>query len=790
MAQIYQGTHFDTYISELPYSVTRSIIVSLDSDKAWECLASEAGYSFDKIKLFELEYQRHHGSPAKALLWDWGSRNTTVKELYYKLKKINRIRELQILENHLVSVGAIEEQENSHNSYNNSIDIMPSLKTSDLPSPSQKQKIKSDKVALLENEVNFNQPNSQNFGRKKNPTSLCSIDKDKQYDDKVIPGQEQTAHHKPQESEESFESTTSSSFSADLSSSKSSSLTNNSSSQSEDLQSLLTNSNMSVAVALMGSPVFKFEELKKSTDNFNEQNLLGEGAFGKVYFSCLRECKCAIKKLDAATSDILSNNEEKRRKLCSELSLLLKYRHENIVTLYGYAVDGPSLCLVYQHMVNGSLEDCIQMKNGRLALNWEQRLRILCGAVCGLRYLHYMGNVPLIHGDIKSANILLDKYHEAKIGDLGQAQHVNSGAITGKLTHITKKDAKSKLYGTKAYLSPELLRGNENMSIKTDIYAFGVVILETLSGQPACDENRTSSKFLADYFFDVIEPLGQDEWVDKFHDHKAGPPPTDLIFDILKLAVSCISQIKKKRPDTDKVAENLEKNQKKFMDVYSSTTSSLGYDHLSHTSVVSGHDGNMAGNMASVSKDSVLKENASPGTPPLESIPYRLQMMYDQQQSGDGPHTSIEDLKKQIQTESKTEEPFKEYVSDPAKMAAIENYDKELKLAQQEQPKEFEKESEPASDPNKLALLNLFDRKCTISESENSNVGSDEHKLKAILEFDAQNVGESQSLQNKMVNMFKMYNACIDVEEDDDDDDASTLVGDQDENNDDETCDQ
>lgn len=113
-----------------------------------------------------------------------------------------------------------------------------------------------------------------------------------------------------------------------------------------------------------------------------------------------------------------------------ELRILNAVRHDNILPLYGYSLGGDFPCLVYQFMPNGSLEDRLLCRQGTYPLNWEQRFNIARGTARGLQFLHTMGDKPLIHGDIKSANILLDKNFEPKIGDFGLARE-------GPQTHYT-----------------------------------------------------------------------------------------------------------------------------------------------------------------------------------------------------------------------------------------------------------------------------------------------------------------------------------------------------------------
>ncbi|KAK6175066.1 hypothetical protein SNE40_013603 [Patella caerulea] len=768
----------EEYIYDLPYSVTRAIYGSMDADKSWEALASEAGYTFENIKRFELEYLKG-GSPCKALLWDWGTQNITAKQLYFKLRNINRRREMQILEHYFrarnVNGVGLKETENEEDAR---LDSLNSTLASALPRPSQKHKTKQEKVVKEESEVNFNQPSSQIIGSRKLPLrSMSSVEKDKHYDDKIIPGQESAKISKIKEHvkseamskkkqgrqpQENISTMLASSSNPTESSDSSFDLSSISKGYSKDSSNSLSlnsdNLNRNAAMLMSSSKThFSYEELYRSTNGFSDSVKIGEGAFGKVYYSVLRGSKCAIKKLEMVTKDSTGSEKKSGQQLDNEVCTLLSYRHENIVTLYGYAIDGPSLCLIYQHMVNGSLEDCLQCKNGRAPLNWDQRIRIMSGAANGLRFLHKMGDVPLIHGDIKSANILLDRNFEARIGDLGQAQHANSGSVTGQITHITRSCSNTKLYGTKAYLPPEVHRGNYNLSIKFDVFSFGVVLFETCSGESAYDERREPYKFLADYIHDRISDDAEVEHVEMFRDKKAGKPPVDIVLDILNLALTATDAIKKKRPDMDEVVDKLEACQTKWNQVYASLPENQGLSlnlNSAHFSYSSGNNpsvDNMAGNIqqlnknvASVTSHITLEKSERPYSPidyfnkEHKSLPepFRLQMLYDQKRTGDIHEISKEEIELY---KNNTEEYA--YVSDPKKLAEIEKSDNEL---QTEDNKNEELVME--CDPGKLAKLKLFDSNNMVEESDiNVDSTSDNPKLQAILNFDKENIENESS---------------------------------------------
>ncbi|XP_060562129.1 uncharacterized protein LOC132721767 isoform X2 [Ruditapes philippinarum] len=261
-----------------------------------------------------------------------------------------------------------------------------------------------------------------------------------------------------------------------------------------------------IAHALMGSPNYTYKDLSAATDGFKVHNRIGEGKYGEVYYGVVKNTKCAIRKLKQR-----DNPQDEDSALCmaAELKTLSKYRHENILSLYGYSLDNDEVCLVYQYMINGSLYQCLHGKPGTVfkVLSWEQRMSILKGASCGLQFLHTAETVPVILGNVKSANILLDEHFVAKISDLGMAKPATGGETAGRLTHITKKTTSISDYKNKAYHPPEIARGN-GFSIKGDAYSFGVVMFECLSGQEAYDERREGSvehKYLVEYIQSALE---------------------------------------------------------------------------------------------------------------------------------------------------------------------------------------------------------------------------------------------------------------------------------------------
>ncbi|CAH8306513.1 unnamed protein product [Eruca vesicaria subsp. sativa] len=227
------------------------------------------------------------------------------------------------------------------------------------------------------------------------------------------------------------------------------------------------------APQLMGAKAFTFEELKKCTDNFSEANDVGGGGYGKVYRGILPSGQLiAIKR--AQQGSLQGGLEFK-----TEIELLSRVHHKNVVRLIGFCFDRGEQMLVYEYIPNGSLRDSLSGKTG-IRLDWIRRLRIALGSGKGLAYLHELADPPIIHRDIKSNNILLDENLTAKVADFGLSKLVGDP----EKTHVT-----TQVKGTMGYLDPEYYMTNQ-LTEKSDVYGFGVVMLELLTGKSPIEKGK------------------------------------------------------------------------------------------------------------------------------------------------------------------------------------------------------------------------------------------------------------------------------------------------------------
>ncbi|KAH0654665.1 hypothetical protein KY290_030879 [Solanum tuberosum] len=214
-------------------------------------------------------------------------------------------------------------------------------------------------------------------------------------------------------------------------------------------------------------PYFRLETILVATDNFSKANKLGQGGFGPVYKGIFPGGKeIAVKRLSSHSGQGIDEFK-------NEVTLIAKLQHRNLVRLLGYCINGKEQILLYEYMPNKSLDTFIF--DGKLCklLDWKKRYDILLGIGRGLAYLHHDSRLRIIHRDLKTSNILLDKEMNPKIADFGLAR-----IVEGKRTEAKTK----KIVGTYGYMSPEYA-SDGLFSIKSDVFSFGVVILEIISGR-------------------------------------------------------------------------------------------------------------------------------------------------------------------------------------------------------------------------------------------------------------------------------------------------------------------
>ncbi|KAG5347579.1 KPEL kinase, partial [Acromyrmex charruanus] len=287
-------------------------------------------------------------------------------------------------------------------------------------------------------------------------------------------------------------------------------------------------------------PQASYSELAIATDGWNQHNILGKGGFGIVYKGFWKNTDVAIKKIRQKGSDSDESYILQLQQSLKEIKILNSRTHENILPLYAYSFGGEAPCLVYQLMKNGSLEDRLLLRQKTKALTWMQRHEIAKGIARGLQYLHTIGDKPLIHGDIKSANILLDKNFEPRIGDFGLARE-----------GLERDSMKiSRIHGTRPYLPEEFLR-DKKLSTKIDTYSYGIVLFEMATGLRAYDDIRPEKLLV-----DLIEAW-KDKDISLLIDNKADEENKQVYKNLISIGKWCANGLAQNRPEMILVFQTL-----------------------------------------------------------------------------------------------------------------------------------------------------------------------------------------------------------------------------------------
>ncbi|CAN6981347.1 unnamed protein product [Brassica rapa subsp. trilocularis] len=287
---------------------------------------------------------------------------------------------------------------------------------------------------------------------------------------------------------------------------------------------------------------FTYQELAAATGNFSSDCFLGEGGFGKVFKGKLEKLDqvVAIKQLDR-------NGPQGIREFVVEVLTLSLADHPNLVKLIGFCAEGDQRLLVYEYMPLGSLEDHLHdLPPGKNPLDWNTRMKIAAGAARGLEYLHDRMKPPVIYRDLKCSNILLGEDYQPKLSDFGLAKVGPSG----DKTHVS-----TRVMGTYGYCAPDYAMTGQ-LTFKSDIYSFGVVLLELITGRKAIDTTRPRKDqnlvgWARPLFKDrrnfpkMVDPLLQGQY------------PVRGLYQALAIAAMCVQEQPSMRPVVSDVVSAL-----------------------------------------------------------------------------------------------------------------------------------------------------------------------------------------------------------------------------------------
>ncbi|PIN19044.1 Serine/threonine protein kinase [Handroanthus impetiginosus] len=285
--------------------------------------------------------------------------------------------------------------------------------------------------------------------------------------------------------------------------------------------------------------IFTSSELKRATNNFHESMIIGKGGYGTVYKGVLQDNKIlAIKK----SKEIDPSQIEQ---FINEFIILSQVRHRNIVRLLGCCLEAQVPLLVYEFIGNGTLYENIHTKDKSRFLSWEKRLKIAAETAGVLSYLHSAASTPIIHRDIKSANILLDALFTAKVSDFG----------TSRLVPMDRAQLSTMVQGTLGYLDPEYMQTSQ-LTEKSDVYSFGVVLVELLTGRKALSYDKPEEEINLTNFF--LYTLRKDRLFEIIEGNIVCDETREQIIEVSKLAKKCLNVRGEDRPTMKEVAIELD----------------------------------------------------------------------------------------------------------------------------------------------------------------------------------------------------------------------------------------
>ncbi|XP_025802748.1 L-type lectin-domain containing receptor kinase IV.1-like isoform X1 [Panicum hallii] len=285
---------------------------------------------------------------------------------------------------------------------------------------------------------------------------------------------------------------------------------------------------------------FSFKDLFHATRGFRKKNLLGVGGFGKVYQGVLPKSK-----VEVAVKRVSHESRQGMKEFIAEVVSIGRLRHRSIVPLLGYCRRQGELLLVYDYMSNGSLNKYLYCEDAQPSLSWARRFHIIKGVASGLFYLHEKWEKVVIHRDIKPSNILLDNEMNGRIGDFGLSRLYDHGTDP-QTTHMV---------GTMGYLAPELVRSGK-ASTSTDVFAFGVLLLEVTCAQRPVKKNAQGDQHtMMDW---VLEHWHNGSLMETVDPRLKDDYNIDEACLVLKLGLLCSHPFVSARPTMRQVMQYLE----------------------------------------------------------------------------------------------------------------------------------------------------------------------------------------------------------------------------------------
>ncbi|KAL3574597.1 hypothetical protein D5086_025210 [Populus alba] len=292
------------------------------------------------------------------------------------------------------------------------------------------------------------------------------------------------------------------------------------------------------SLKIEGVKCFSYAEMALATNNFNSSSQIGQGGYGKVYKGFLADGRAVAIKRAEETSF------QGEREFLTEIELLSRVHHRNLVSLIGFCDEGGEQMLVYEFMSNGTLRDHLSAK-AKEPLSFATRLGIALASAKGILYLHTEADPPIFHRDVKASNILLDSRYNAKVADFGLSKLAPvpdiEGDVPGHISTVVK--------GTPGYLDPEYFLTHK-LTDKSDVYSLGVVFLELLTGMQPISHGKNIVR--------EVNIAYQTGMIFSIVDGRMGSYPSDCVDKFLTLAMKCCNDDTDERPSMIDVVRELE----------------------------------------------------------------------------------------------------------------------------------------------------------------------------------------------------------------------------------------
>lgn len=315
--------------------------------------------------------------------------------------------------------------------------------------------------------------------------------------------------------------------------------------------------------------VFSYSELYIGSNGFDEDQLLGSGGFGRVYKAVLPSDSTVV-----AVKSLAEKGEKFEKTFMAELAAVAHLRHRNLVRLRGWCIHDGLLYLVYDYMPNQSLDRVLFRRrdddgaDSPVITSWDLRKRIVRGLAVALNYLHEQLETQIIHRDVKTSNVMLDSSFNARLGDFGLARWLEHDIdlhyalsektpppMTLKNDRLFRLEETTKIGGTLGYLPPESLQKKSSATAKSDVFSFGIVILEVVTGRRAIDLTRPDDQIV---LLDYIRRLSDEGTLAGAGDPRLSQGSSDEDVErYVKIGLMCTLHDQRSRPSMKWVVEAL-----------------------------------------------------------------------------------------------------------------------------------------------------------------------------------------------------------------------------------------